>query len=260
MKIDLLSDLHMHTRYSDGQATPAEMVEAALACGMQKIAITDHMPLPFEDSAGMQRDQLLQYREEITQLKRDYAGRIEILLSLEFDYLPNYQQWTKEILDLGWDFRPASVHFSRQEVGGKPVVMDSAEGFALALQELFDGDIQALCAHYYELIGESVATGWFEQVNHFDLIKKFNVDNCYFSDQAPWYQNLVEATLDKVKGSGMHLEINTAGLDKPVAEAYPANWIVERAKALGIPLCVNSDAHSPADIGRYFEQIKEQYS
>jgi len=236
------------------------MVAGALERGMKKIAITDHMPLPFEDSAGMQRDRLLQYRDEITQLKQDYADRIEILLSLEFDYLPEYRQWTREILDLGWDYCPASVHFSRQEIEGKPIVMDSADGFERALRELFDGDIQGLCAHYYGLIGELVETGWFEQVNHFDLIKKFNADGCYFSDQEPWYQTLVEATLDRVKRSGMCLEINTAGLDKPVAEAYPADWIIARAQLLGIPLRVNSDAHRPNDIGRYFDQIKEQYS
>jgi predicted metal-dependent phosphoesterase TrpH len=35
-------DLHMHTIYSDGRATPQELVEHAASIGMQTIAITDH--------------------------------------------------------------------------------------------------------------------------------------------------------------------------------------------------------------------------
>jgi predicted metal-dependent phosphoesterase TrpH len=35
-------DLHMHTLYSDGRATPQELVEYAVSIGMQTIAITDH--------------------------------------------------------------------------------------------------------------------------------------------------------------------------------------------------------------------------
>ena len=39
---DLRGDLHMHTTASDGHNTILEMAEAALACGYQYIAITDH--------------------------------------------------------------------------------------------------------------------------------------------------------------------------------------------------------------------------
>lgn len=35
-------DFHIHTRYSDGQAWPAEIVRAAKALGYRKIAVTDH--------------------------------------------------------------------------------------------------------------------------------------------------------------------------------------------------------------------------
>ncbi len=37
-----LIDLHMHTLYSDGRASPQELVEYAASIGMQTIAITDH--------------------------------------------------------------------------------------------------------------------------------------------------------------------------------------------------------------------------
>lgn len=37
-----LADLHVHTTYSDGAATPAEVVARAVALGLSVVAITDH--------------------------------------------------------------------------------------------------------------------------------------------------------------------------------------------------------------------------
>lgn len=37
-----ICDLHTHSVYSDGTCTPAELVEAAVACGLSVIALTDH--------------------------------------------------------------------------------------------------------------------------------------------------------------------------------------------------------------------------
>jgi hypothetical protein len=39
---ELIVNLHMHTSYSDGNATHAELAQAALRCGLDAIIITDH--------------------------------------------------------------------------------------------------------------------------------------------------------------------------------------------------------------------------
>lgn len=45
------ADLHIHTNFSDGRATPEEVVNIALAIGLQAIAITDHDVYEASDAA-----------------------------------------------------------------------------------------------------------------------------------------------------------------------------------------------------------------
>jgi len=62
------------------------------------------------------------------------------------------------------------------------------------------------------------------------------------------------AALRAVAAAGIALELNTAGLRKPVAEAYPAPGLLAEARALGIPLTFGSDAHRPAEVGWAFDE------
>lgn len=45
-------DLHTHTNESDGTLTPAELVEAAVECGLEALAITDHDTFAGYDQAS----------------------------------------------------------------------------------------------------------------------------------------------------------------------------------------------------------------
>jgi histidinol-phosphatase (PHP family) len=50
------------------------------------------------------------------------------------------------------------------------------------------------------------------------------------------------------------VEISSAGLRKPVAEAYPERRLLERMAALEIPVTFSSDAHAPAEVGWGYEK------
>jgi histidinol-phosphatase (PHP family) len=43
--------------------------------------------------------------------------------------------------------------------------------------------------------------------------------------------------------------VSSAGLRKPVAEAYPEPRLLSRIVAAGIPITFSSDAHAPAEVG-----------
>ena len=47
----------------------------------------------------------------------------------------------------------------------------------------------------------------------------------------------------------MVLELNSAGLRKPVGEIYPSRQLLEEAYALDIPITFSSDAHAIDQIG-----------
>jgi histidinol-phosphatase (PHP family) len=47
----------------------------------------------------------------------------------------------------------------------------------------------------------------------------------------------------------MAVEINTAGLRKPVKEIYPSVELLEMVRDEGIDITFSSDAHMPEDVG-----------
>ncbi len=85
---DISADLHVHTTWSDGKNSIAEMAEAAVNQGLTLIAITDHSPGVLR---GRYQDHsyLFRAQTEIDTLNRDYAGRLEILKGAEVDIRPD---------------------------------------------------------------------------------------------------------------------------------------------------------------------------
>lgn len=250
------ADRHTHTLFSDGRASPEAMLEAARAAGFSTLAITDHMPLPFATEWAMEEGQLSSYRETLARLKERSRDRINLLIGMEMDYLPTHAAHVARIAALGWEWLLGSVHFGIGS-GPGPVELDaSAEAFAALLQERWAGDIRALCTEYYGHIRAAGATGLFDALGHFDLVKKFNREERFFSEAAPWYRALVLQTLDSLAAAGQTLEVNTSGYDKPCGECYPSLWIIAAARERGIPLVLDSDAHCPEAIGRHFDRAE----
>ena len=89
-------------------------------------------------------------------------------------------------------------------------------------------------------------------VGHIDLIKKFNKDGRYFSEENPVYMKKVKETLELAKERDLLIEVNTAGIDKMVGDIYPSRAILEMCYDLGMKLTLGSDAHAPEQVGRYF--------
>lgn len=78
-------DFHTHTRYSDGTCSHAEMVQAAVARGMEALAFTDHGP---ELRVGVGREKMEQMLEEIKIAGEE--AEIPVLAGIEANVVNRY--------------------------------------------------------------------------------------------------------------------------------------------------------------------------
>lgn len=86
---DIRGDLHIHTIYSDGRDSVAEMVQAAAALGYEYVAITDHSARSFA-SRTLSLDSLARQRDEIAALRERFP-QLVLLHGVEVDIMPDGQ-------------------------------------------------------------------------------------------------------------------------------------------------------------------------
>jgi DNA polymerase (family 10) len=87
---DIRGDVHMHTTASDGHNSIREMADAALACGYEYIAITDHSKnLAMTNGLDEKRalEQIKQVQAVDRALNESNDGRIRVLTGIEVDIL-----------------------------------------------------------------------------------------------------------------------------------------------------------------------------
>jgi histidinol phosphatase-like PHP family hydrolase len=86
----LRGDLQMHTRWSDGSGTVAEMADAANQLGYEYIAITDHSK-GLKIAGGIDERALREQGKEITKISRAASrskGKVGVLRSIEMNLNP----------------------------------------------------------------------------------------------------------------------------------------------------------------------------
>lgn len=234
------ADYHSHTplcRHAEGE--PEAFVDAALAAGLTEYGISDHAPAapePFDDWR-MLSSELPQYFEWIERARTRAAGRLPIRAGLECDWLPDCQPWIEHLASLHpWDYLIGSVHYLDGWDFDNPKW----------LGRWAETDVDAVWDHYWKTYAAMALSGLFDILAHPDLVKKFSHRPA--GDLDRFYVPAIEA----IAASGCAIEINTAGLHKPCAEAYPAPRFLALAREAGIPLVLSSDAHAPAEVARDF--------
>ena len=255
-----IGNYHTHTRHCDGSGEPRDFAEAALSKGMPRLGFSGHNVVPFPTDWTMPRENLATYLDETRELKARYAGRLEVFVGMEVDYIPGLTSPSHpDTRALGLDFVIGSVHFIGPTDGEHEWTVDGPrEELETALRKGFGGSMCALVQRYYRLVAEMAETARPVIIGHFDIVKKNNRDASFFREEEPWYRRAAFEALDAVAESGSVLEINTGGVVRNTSGAlYPSRWILERARELGIPVMVNSDAHAPTNIDGYFDEALE---
>jgi histidinol-phosphatase (PHP family) len=101
---------------------------------------------------------------------------------------------------------------------------------------------------YYTNVREAALSGRFDVLGHPDLIKIFR----HYPDRD--ITGMLEETADAVAESGIVVDVNSAGLRKPVGEIYPSRELLEMFYRRGVPIILSSDAHAPDQVGMGYEK------
>jgi histidinol-phosphatase (PHP family) len=237
----ILYDSHMHTplcKHAWGK--PDEYAAAAEKQGLKGINITCHNPGPdgWSERVRMRMDQFGEYKDMVQETREAWAGRIDVQLGLECDYIPGMEAWLERII-AGADlqFVLGSVH---------PQLPYYKEAF-------FHGDVLEFQRTYFDHLALSAETGLFDCLGHPDLVK--NV----FPDQ--WQVEAVlddiRHCLDRIATTGVAMEINTSGLHKEIKQMNPGSTILAEMSQRDIPVVLGSDAHSPTRVGANFPAALE---
>ncbi len=246
----MIQNLHTHTTCCDGNNTPEEMVQAAIALGMDSLGFSGHGPSSAPDDAAMGGETVSAYRRAVLGLREEYASRLKIFLGLERDYF-----WAPDGGD--WDYVIGSVHFV--ERNGVWLGVDHSEAaFLQSVEQHYHGDFYAFAQDYYRLVGEAPERTNCQIVGHFDLITKFNEGDRLFDTGHPRYIAAVLEALDQLSEKDVICEINTGAMSRGYRSApYPAPAVLRAMRERKIPICITGDSHSAQALLYAFPQARE---
>jgi histidinol-phosphatase (PHP family) len=231
------TDYHIHTTFSDGKADPEEYIIPAINAGLKEIGFSEHLNLCVADQDWcMDPGRIHEYISHIEKLRKRTQG-IKIKTGLEVDYFQGREEEIYKFLNgLDLDYVIGSVHY----LGEKTV--DSGPDY------FENKDIDEIYDSFISLVIEAIASGLFDIIGHFDLVRIYNFMPT--ADPEHYYRTLAE----KMRIHDVTFEINTNGRNRPLGDFYPDRRFLKIFSEKNIPVCVNSDAHFPLRIGQYFDE------
>jgi histidinol-phosphatase (PHP family) len=234
-------DIHNHTtRCNHAEGTVDEYIQKAIKLGIDIYGFSEHAPMDFDPHYRLAFEEMQAYTDDILNAKERYKNDINILFGYEVDYLPGHMD--DRVLHATVDYLIGSVHFIDKWSFDNPEFISGWK----------NKNIDEIWQAYFEATEAMAKSGKFDIVGHLDLIKVFK-----FMPKKD-VRLLAKNALQAIKKSNMVLEVNTAGLRKPVEELYPSLELMQEAYSLDIPITFSSDAHSIEQIGFGYEHATSQ--
>jgi histidinol-phosphatase (PHP family) len=237
----ILYESHSHTplcKHAKGE--PEDYAEVALQRGLKGIIITCHNPLPdgISQSVRMFPEQMGEYVDLVARAREAYAGKVDVRLGLEADYMPGLESFLeKQLSSQPFNHVLGSVH---------PHIKDYKEKY-------FSGDAAAYHELYFEHLAMAAETGLFDTLAHPDLVK--NV----FSEEWNLQRTLpaILRALDRIAATDVAMEINTSGINKVIPEMNPNPTMLREMYQRGIPVVIGADAHVPERVAADYENAMD---
>lgn len=243
------ADFHTHTHFSDGRGSIREMTEAALAKGMYAIGFSDHAPMPHEPKYPDRQSWIDDVADNVTLLKKEYEGRIEILAGIELDVNTDLDLSRLDYIIEGNHFIKAGDEFCPTDW--------SADHIRQAADKHFGGDIFGFFRKYYEEMCTAGDRGP-AIIGHFDVVAKFNEGECMFSESDPRYLDAALSCVEVLAKKDVIFEVNTGAIFRGYrTNPYPAIPILRRMRELGCPVILGGDCHRTDALCHNFDEALE---
>jgi histidinol-phosphatase (PHP family) len=250
----VLSDLHLHLRPDDLDASAGEYYtaanaeryrEAASERGIAELGVSEHV-YRFRQALEVWRHPFWERyaHDDLDEYCVFVREQTDLRLGLEVDYVQGREDRIAELIDArAFDYVVGSVHF----VGEVAVDMDEYSAWdpraGAAPEEVWERYFQALAA--------SARSGLFDIIAHPDLVKYWGEPaRTPAGDPRRYYEPAVEALGE----TGVAVELSTAGLRKPARELYPAPAMLAMCVSAGVPVALSSDAHRPEEVGAGYDR------
>ena len=234
----LLYESHCHTplcKHASG--SPADYALVAEQRGLKGLIVTCHAPLP--DGMGIEHrmgpEQFDEYVELVAAARDEFAGRMDVRLGLESDFLPGFERWAEKLhARVPLHHVLGSVHMQTTYYRDRYFTPDP-----FAYQQI-----------YFEHLAQSAETGLFDTLAHPDLVKNEAPDEWQFARIQPH----IKRALDRIARTGVAMELNTSGMNKALPEMNPGPQILALIRERGIPIVLGADAHRPNRVADRYEQ------
>ncbi|RIK11438.1 MAG: hypothetical protein DCC49_00615 [Acidobacteria bacterium] len=262
-----MNDYHIHL-HDHGESGPytqelvSSFVEMGTKHGVTELGFTEHIfrfrevnellgewwaedPDPHMRSyceryvAEHSTQSLEEYVEVLTAAK---SREMPVKIGLEIDYYPRRMGEIDEFLSAyPLDFRLGSVHWIGAWGFDDPGVGD----------EWRNRDIESVWIGYFALLADLISSDSVDVLAHPDLVKKFGHRPA--QEPVDLYRQIAEMAAER----SIAFELSSAGLRKPVGEAYPSSLFLEAIRSAGASITTASDAHKPQDVGADFDRLSE---
>jgi len=235
----VIHDYHLHTYFScDADASMEAVCRAALAQGIEEIAITDHVDFTPQDPCYMYF-QAERYWSALQRCREMFGDLLTIRAGVEVGESHLYLEEVRSLLSAyEYDFVLGSLHW--------------ADGRPLFRESFFDGlSLDDGIALYFEELARLAEEGEYDVLAHVDIIRRavYRRFKKRGLDLRP-HEARVRRVLRIVAERGKGLEVNTAYLRKGIGAPGPSvqvlRWFREEG---GRIVTLGSDAHRPEEVG-----------
>lgn len=236
-------DFHTHTGFSDDCDVPMEqMLEGAIAHGIETLAITDHYDPGYPDPEFPFQLDFNRYLPALQAAQTKYRDKIEILAGMEIGILKGHFEEARRAVDsYPFDVIIGSFHCTRND--------------DMYRYDFAHADGPAELEDFYTYMYECL-----KEFQDFDIAGHFSILDRYIGTLYDYgaVEDQIDEILKLLINNGKGLEINTSSFKYGTGTWLPRRSILSRYLNLGGEiLTFGSDAHDPFYYQYHFNDAVE---